>query len=361
MNFYSCSHEDYITAVKKYNLHPDLIIPNNLTFREIPHMIFYGAPGVGKYSQVLYFLQKYSPRKLAGTKHLTAQFNRQIYKYEISDIHYEIDMGILGCNSKLLWHEIFTQIVDIVSVKPEKMGIIVCKNFHLIHTELLEIFYSYMEHYSSQIRFIFITENVSFIPNSIYERCFIVRVPRPSAAAYEKLLELQNSSIRGIETRDIQNIKEYLSYAEYVENEYASPAVKSFDVICSEIIRQIKDHKKLSFVAFRDAIYDIFIYNLDIPDCIWYICTHFLKDIPEMSEVLLKTYPFFKYFNNNYRPIYHLESLFINIIRVYSAAREGSTAAAGVPTTSPIVVGGRGRGRGGRGGRGGRAAAAAAK
>jgi Cdc6-like AAA superfamily ATPase len=343
MRFYSTTHEEYVRSVQTYNLHPEL--ENILRSRrpeatpaDIPNMIVYGPSGVGKYSQVLHFLSKHSPRKLSAIKRLTAQFNRQTYQYQISDIHYEIDMGLLGCNSKLLWHEIFTQILDIVSVKADKVGVIVCKNFHLIHTELLEIFYSYIEHYNNQIRFIFITENVSFIPNKIYNRCLMVRVARPAPEKYEKLLELENIDVRGLATGQINNIKEYISFAAAVENEMDSAAAggevvlsaieakKSFIVICDEIIRQMKDYKKLSFTSFRDAIYDIFIYNLDVADCVWYILTNFISEFPVAHapprDIILRTYLFFKYFNNNYRPIYHLESLFIHIIRMYMGGAE---------------------------------------
>ena len=84
------------------------------------------------------------------------------YSYKISDIHYEIDMGLLGCNAKLVWHELFLQIVDIISVSPNKKGIILCKNFHKIHTELLPLFYSYVQQYNSvllpfQIKYILIS------------------------------------------------------------------------------------------------------------------------------------------------------------------------------------------------------------
>ena len=72
------------------------------------------------------------------------------------------------------------------------------------------------------------------------------------------------------------------------------------------------DIDKLKFILFRDLLYDIFIYNLNITDCIWYILTSLTKlqkiKSKDMSQILLKTYIFLKYYNNNYRPIYHLES-----------------------------------------------------
>ena len=78
-------------------------------------------------------------------KKISLTYDKKQYFFKISDIHYEIDMAILGCNSKLLWHEIYQQIIDIISAKAEKSGIIVCKYFHEIHSELLENFYSYMQ------------------------------------------------------------------------------------------------------------------------------------------------------------------------------------------------------------------------
>ena len=54
-------------------------------------------------------------------------------------------MSLMGCHSKMLWNEVYNQIVDILLAKAEKSGIIVCKYFHEIHSELLDIFYSYMQ------------------------------------------------------------------------------------------------------------------------------------------------------------------------------------------------------------------------
>ena len=82
-------------------------------------------------------------------------------------------------------------------------------------------------------------------------------------------------------------------------------------MICNKIIDNMTKINDLKFLKFRDILYDIFIYNLDITDCIWYILsTHIKEDRikkEHLSDVLIKTYSFFQYYNNNYRPIYHLE------------------------------------------------------
>ena len=132
MKFYESHFEEYIVSNQKINLHPKLesVFLKNFpeSIQQLKNVIFYGPSGVGKYTQVLRSIKKYSPSELKYEKKLSIVFNKQVYYFKISDIHYEIDMSILGCNSKLLWHDIYQQIIDIISAKPEKNGIIVCKN-----------------------------------------------------------------------------------------------------------------------------------------------------------------------------------------------------------------------------------------
>ena len=87
--------------------------------------------------------------------------------------------------------------------------------------------------------------------------------------------------------------------------------------ICDKIIDQIQEYDKLKFMEFRDNIYDIFIYNLDIAECVWYILETLIlnkKIVNNIDNILYKTYSFLKYYNNNYRPIYHLESYLFYLI-----------------------------------------------
>ena len=80
----------------------------------------------------------------------------------------------------------------------------------------------------------------------------------------------------------------------------------------------MKDHANLDFTKFRDTIYDILVYNLDTAECIYYILSYFIQNNmlskSHTSQILNKIYPFLKYYNNNYRPIYHLGTILIYII-----------------------------------------------
>ena len=53
-------------------------------------------------------------------------------------------------------------------------------------------------------------------------------------------------------------------------------------------------------------------------ECLWYILKHLIHNNyikkEDISDILIKSFTFFKYYNNNYRPIYHLESIIFYII-----------------------------------------------
>lgn len=308
MKFYETHFEEYTTENARVNLHSKLNklydkFPNTIT--ELKNLIFYGPNGTGKYTQMLKSIKKYSPTELKYEKKISVTYNKQQYFFKISDIHYEIDMSLLGCNSKLLWHEIYQQVVDIISAKTEKSGIIVCKYFHEIHNELLENFYSYMQKNNAitiDLKFIIITGELSFIPDNILNCCQVINISRPTKAAYVKCLK--NKLPNKIKLENITNIK--------VLHLYNEDLMLQYKIICNKIINNMININEMQFLKFRDTIYDIFIYNLDITDCIWYILSTLVEEKKirkeHFSNVMIKTYCFFQYYNNNYRPIYHLEN-----------------------------------------------------
>jgi hypothetical protein len=308
MKFYETHFEEYTTENARVNLHPKLnalyeIFPNNIN--ELKNLIFYGPNGTGKYTQMLKSIKKYSPTELKYEKKISVTYNKQQYYFKISDIHYEIDMSLLGCNSKLLWHEIYQQVIDIISAKTEKSGIIVCKYFHEIHSELLENFYSYMQKNNAitiDLKFIIITEEISFIPDNILNCCEIINISRPTKTLYVKCLK--NKLPNKLKLENITNIK--------VLHLYNEDLMLQYKIICNKIINNIVNVNEIQFLKFRDVLYDIFIYNLDITDCIWYILSTLVEQkkikMEQLSNVMIKTYCFFQYYNNNYRPIYHLEN-----------------------------------------------------
>ena len=155
---------------------------------------------------------------------------------------------------------------------------------------------------SIDLKFIIITEQISFIPDNILNCCEIINISRPSKTSYMKCLK--NKFPNKLKLENITNIK--------ILNFYNDDLMLQYKIICNKIIHNIININEIQFLNFRDILYDIFIYNLDITDCVWYILSSLVEQKKirkeHLSKILIKTYCFFQYYNNNYRPIYHLEN-----------------------------------------------------
>ena len=306
MKFYEEHFVDYVSNVNNSTLHPKLKtiyskLPENID--DLPNLIFYGPSGVGKYSQALSVINKYSSTNLKYEKKLVLQLSKQTFNIKISDTHFEVDMELLGCNSKNNWNEIYSKILDIIESSKIHKGIILCKNFHSINNELLDVFYSYTQ-YNPDIKYVLLTTELSFIPDIILNKCIIINVPM-----YSKSLLKKNLKCKKTESSNIKYIKGELTELDDM-----------YKPIYDRLLNTIKDYNSLSYSELREIIYDILIYKNDINDVIWYV----IKDLincgllktEKLGDVLFKTIQFFQLYNNNYRPIYHLENYFYYLVIV---------------------------------------------
>lgn len=347
MTLYQNSYRKYIESLDKTNLHSDYKTLFNSyyeTLNDNPcrHYIFYGPPGVGKYSQLLYFLSLFSKSKLSYEKKITIQINKtNEYITKISDVHYEIDISLLGCNSKSSFHAIYNEIVNILSVMNKStFQFIVCKNFHMIHPELLEVFYAYITntHTNVKCQFILLTESLSFIPDSILELCKIFKFKRPTLSSYKKIQQ----SIKYKDVNNITNIKDISQNLNNSDITYTNVShityTNSSDItytndyeICNDIINKIHNIDQVSLFDFRENIYKLLIMQLNIETSIFYILEHlFDKNIIQIKKdkqthlfnatkyfkIQYIFFDFYKYYQNNYRCIYHLEKLFLNLSKI---------------------------------------------
>tara|TARA_Y100000389_G_scaffold205099_1_gene263143 strand:- start:25636 stop:26562 length:927 start_codon:yes stop_codon:yes gene_type:complete len=268
------------------------------TIDKFENIILYGNNNIGKYTQSLVIIRKYSNSGLKYRKRFNVVFNKKDYFFILSDIHFEVDMSLLGCNSKMLWNEVYIKIKDIILSRQNKTGIILCKNFHEIHPDLLDAFYTYMQSdncINCNIKFIIITEHITFLPDDIINCCKIIGIQKPN----------KSESVLCKKTVDIKRNK-----------------LKS-DIIINMII----NIENLTYSLLRENMYNILIYNLDVHDCIWNIVSELiLKDYikeESVNELLIKMYKFLEYFNNNYRPIFHLESFIIYLVNIIHGVKEG--------------------------------------
>jgi hypothetical protein len=262
------------------------------------HLLLYGPSGVGKYTQMLSIVNRYSLSGLKCEKKLQINTSTPFF-IKISDIHYEVDMELLGCNSKQLWDDIYNHVTEIIQNKyTDKHGILVCKNFHKINHELLDIFYSYMQ---STLKYIFLSESVSFIPNNILSKCKLLPISRPSKELYQLCT--------GEYTTDVQNLKTAILHRDEI-----NPSKPLFTKISNYIVTM-----QFTMSELREDLYSILIFDLGVEKFVSFLL-HTLKTSPRQRlDMIKESILFLQYFNNNYRPIYHLEKLvysFICIIHI---------------------------------------------
>ena len=244
--------ENYIKNKNNYDLHEYV---DNID--KLQNIIIYGARGIGKYTQALKILESFSKTKLKYERKFSIIYNKEEYTFPISDIHMEVDISMLGCTGKLLWHDIYNNYIDIILSTPSKTGVILCKNFDDVHIELYEVFYSYITNYDDKVNiyFIILSENISFINNEILSSCNVINMSKPSKNAITKANKMNLSS---------KNDMNSLNVLQCYDDEFNAK-------ICDKIINYILDIDNFKINEFRDLLYELLIYNLRISSCIWCI------------------------------------------------------------------------------------------
>ena len=374
MKFLETSFDDYITSsnTKEKQIHK---YPNEDIIREKMYdnsLIICGPKGSGKYTYALRLIKPMSEQGLKYEKKFTVLSQKKTeHVYRMSDVHFEVDMELLGCNARILWNDIFNSIMDISSLANKNNIYILCSNFHNIDGELLDVFYYYMQKHLTKIKvnFILLTTEYSFIPENIRNLCGCIQIAQPKNKLLTKVFEMETKKVNMRENRNLKYINErfygnnsdwnYLlmnthmtsdgntisfdNLSKETENEdeknnslitKSKSAVKNYErryfmVIQSlyeQILLFVKDDNKTntsngsSFMELREKLYDILIYNLDanevFADLVYkLIDDDILKDTKRDDiDLFEELQTFSKQYNNNYRPIFHLERLILTLI-----------------------------------------------
>ena len=268
--------DNYLSKIKTNNFHKEKEKVYSQFSENInninTHFIFFGKKDIGKYSQALHFVNRYSTIGLRYKKKIQIDNNKFIYNIYLSDVHYEIDFEYLTHNSKTFWFSIYNTILESTNVENKKKFII-CKNFHKISNDLLNIFYNTLNT-SNNLIFIFLCETICFFPENLIERCFIIRFSNNKVLQDETIIK-KNS---------------ILSY----HNE--------------EMLKLIQC-KTINYQKLRDTIYNMFIKQYCIYQLLWFLLENLNVNIKMFEDINRCC----KLYNNNYRPIYHMERLILLI------------------------------------------------
>lgn len=286
---------------------------NALANGEHYHFIFHGPCGIGKYTQVLSFLSTLSPSNLQYEKKIIIpkQKNQDVI-VKVSDIHIEIDLSTLGCNAKQLWNQIYNHIQDLTQFKTSCIRYVVCKYLHKIHPELLDVFYYYIQNDQVYpLKFILISECISFLPEHLLNLFEIVSLRRPSLVSYK------NWSNANIKTNDLPHINSLLKFPSEDNKIVIQQYYKN---ISNKLLQYILNPKSSEIYELRDHIYKLLIYNMNIHHCLFFIIETLIEmskiNIENIVDTINKLVDFYKTYYNNYRSIFHIESVIIQLLLI---------------------------------------------
>ena len=297
--------EQYVANLEQCDFHPGVgkvreSCPDDIS--PMPHLLLNGPPGVGKYTQALGFVAKYSPSALRYEKRMEVTGEKTTYSLRISDVHFEVDMETLGCHSRTMWSTIHAQVVDAVRAKTPPIGFIICRNFHKTHKELLEVFYYYMA--TPEIRLILISDHIGFLPRRIIDRCFRIPLACPPA-----------SRVRagGVRSDAVGNNMKGTTSERIALSHRQEP-------LCEALVALISSSSPADYAVLRSKFYDVLIQQHHMPAVVWALVRSLVlsgaisaEQLPRLFEVVCR---FYRLYNNNYRPIYHLECLALEVKKI---------------------------------------------
>lgn len=239
------------------------------------NIIVYGNNVIDNYIFTLMNLKPLSKSELKYSRRVAIAYKGEDILFNISDIHFEVDFEILGVNQYNIFLTLFQHIKENI-ISDKEIFYIVCLNFQCIKHELMSIFYSFMN--ENNIRVIILTSEMSFICDKLFQSSVIKK-------------------IKGCECH-VNNTKEEL---------------------IQKVTTMITQENTPLF-QLRENLYAFLTLNYRIHDCFSTIIFNLieLKYVCEDNiHLVLKNYnKFTSKYNNNYRPIYHLESFILFLINL---------------------------------------------
>ena len=306
---------------------------NNNVSKNFNNYIFYGPPCSYKYKNALKLLQHFSSSNLKYEKKLHIDLVKTNFYIKISDIHYEIDVENFIYNSKSSWNDIYTIIYNSIASSCNKKGYIVFRNFDKINYDLLDLLYNYMQKElfaSLTIKYIIITESISFIPFKIINMCRVLYFSKLNKKTiyglcnknnkqYLKYLSTNNSNANDDSLKQLVNKVNNSNIFSYLDISNNLKYIEHYKSICDTYIELITN-SNYNIKNIRTLLYDILIYHLNCHECFYYIIkTLIQKELivtNKISDLIYNSLIFFKNYNNNYRPIFHLESFTLYLIEL---------------------------------------------
>ncbi|EGG15115.1 replication factor C subunit [Cavenderia fasciculata] len=189
------------TSLDHMDYHPDLSLhlKNMIKSSDFPHLLVYGPSGAGKKTRIMAILKEvYGPNCLKlkidhrTFKHPSTNKNLQVTTIS-SPYHIEINAGEAGSNDRLIVQSIIKEIAQSPPIDSSVFGafkIVILNEVDKLSKDAQHALRRTMEKYAASCRLILCCDSTSRVIDPIRSRCLGIRVPAPSIADVQNVLNI---------------------------------------------------------------------------------------------------------------------------------------------------------------------------
>lgn len=293
------------------NIIPKLKI---LCKKDITNILVYGPKGSGKLTLVKSLLNTYYNTNIKQSTKLVKINNKEL---SFKDSQYYFEIILDNYYNKKKFEELILYLCGSNDIN-NKFKLIIIKNIEYINNESLRIVKYFIEKKSNNIRFIFITSNISNI-NDFFKGFFLLlRLPYPNKTEIynyvSSIYNINDSKLKSI-INDTNNLTSLFLLLEInMINNYICP----YNTFSNKFIKLLTNNKINNILKIRELLYTIMSKNYDLK----IICLNILKQIlnskSDKKKEIIELYTKYDNKNKSFKNIIHIEALLINITKLYN-------------------------------------------
>ena len=293
------------------NIIPKLKI---LCKKDITNILVYGPKGSGKLTLVKSLLNTYYNTNIKQSTKLVKINNKEL---SFKDSQYYFEIILDNYYNKKKFEELILYLCGSNDIN-NKFKLIIIKNIEYIRNDSLRIVKYFIEKKSNNIRFIFITSNISNI-NDFFKGFFLLlRLPYPNKTEIynyvSSIYNINDSKLKSI-INDTNNLTSLFLLLEInMINNYICP----YNTFSNKFIQLLTTKKINNILKIRELLYTIMSKNYDLK----IICLNILKQIlnskSDKKKEIIELYTKYDNKNKSFKNIIHIEALLINITKLYN-------------------------------------------
>ena len=293
------------------NIIPKLKI---LCKKDITNILVYGPKGSGKLTLVKSLLNTYYNTNIKQSTKLVKINNKEL---SFKDSQYYFEIILDNYYNKKKFEELILYLCGSNDIN-NKFKLIIIKNIEYINNESLRIVKYFIEKKSNNIRFIFITSNISNINDFFKEFFLLLRLPYPNKTEIynyvSSIYNINNSKIKSIinETNNLTSLFLLLEINKI--NNYTCPYI----TFSNTFIKLVTNKKINNIFKIRELLYTIMSKNYDLKIICLNILKKILKSKSDKKKEIIELYTKYDNKNKSFKNIIHIEALLINITKLYN-------------------------------------------